>query len=605
MNKRSILFVFAFLYCNFLPSCFAGNILNDIFRAYTKYQEINMMLWLAGDVKAEKRFGEETKWFINLTSKKEKNPEINRWVHSVFDRVKANFRERGFNYNITVLQGNDVNAFAIPGGSIFIYKGMLNFVSSDDELAAVLAHELAHSERRHSLQMLRTSAAFQLLLQKAVKSGRDRETWGQVVGALTSLRFSREHEVEADALGQQRMFESGYNPGGQVLLWEKFVQKFGKGDTGIGKYLSTHPPSQERVDSARKGLAKYSVPEQKDFSLSLNILAEVRENLLQNPSFESDISKTKIPDSWFVQSGDVSKDNSTSATGKSSIRLSSDNKMRVVRVNSDFIQINPSEKYELSGSMKSSDGTQQGNIGAEIYDKKKKLKGYVWPITFQQPISKTWMPVFGLLHAGGSKSVNFPPETAYIKILLQNGPLSKGEIWFDELRLKRAATKDRVNLVKDGDFEYEGQNGLPRGVSGNPLVVQRSLDKFKTGYASLSLLPSNNKETKETSFEFFPLSMANLVGKTDFQISWHFSGTDSIKSKLRMFFIDENGKPVIEKPFLESEFTTKINLWESTGLRFSIKLAPDVQQKVKAISISVISLIPPEKQIWLDGFVLE
>ncbi|HQG29685.1 MAG TPA: M48 family metalloprotease, partial [Candidatus Ozemobacteraceae bacterium] len=284
----------------------ARNILGDLLKAYQTYEQVNMMLWLTGDTKAEKRVGQEMKWFINLTSKKYKDPEANRWVGSVFDRVKGQFRDRGFDYNITVLNDSTVNAFAIPGGNIYIYKGMLDFIGSDDELAAVLAHELAHAERRHSLKQLRQNAAFQLLLQKAVKSGRDRDTWGQVVGALTMLKFSRDDEYEADEIGQTRLTNAGFNPLGQVVLWEKFVQKFGKGEKGLMQYLSTHPPSQDRVEKAKSRLVSLApgsstalsaapgVPATQlaaaDLTLSFNILSDTPENLLQNSSFETDLA---------------------------------------------------------------------------------------------------------------------------------------------------------------------------------------------------------------------------------------------------------------------------------------------------------------------------
>lgn len=126
---RVLLFL---LLAGFATPLEARNLLGDLFKAYNTYREVNMLLWLTGDVNAEKRFGEELKWIINLTNRKESDPETKRWVYTVFDRVKAQFRSRGFDYNITILQGNDVNAFAIPGGNIYVYRGMLNFVRSDD-----------------------------------------------------------------------------------------------------------------------------------------------------------------------------------------------------------------------------------------------------------------------------------------------------------------------------------------------------------------------------------------------------------------------------------------------------------------------------------------
>lgn len=81
----------------------AKNFLKDILKVYQTYQEVNMMLWLTGDTKAEKRFGEEAKWFVNLTNKKYKDPEANRCAQSVFARLTPQFKERGFNYNLTLL----------------------------------------------------------------------------------------------------------------------------------------------------------------------------------------------------------------------------------------------------------------------------------------------------------------------------------------------------------------------------------------------------------------------------------------------------------------------------------------------------------------------
>ncbi|MBI3037438.1 M48 family metalloprotease, partial [bacterium] len=419
-----------FLLGAFPRESFGKNILQDIFKIYQTYENVNMLLWLTGDVKAEKRFGEEVKWFINLTNKKEKNPELNRWVHSIFDRVKAQYRDRGMNYNITILKGGDVNAFAIPGGSIFVYRGMLDFVGSDDELAATLAHELAHAERRHSLQQLRTNVAFQLLLEKAVNNRRDRDTWGQLVGALTLLQFSREHEDESDDIGQKKMAAAGFDPSAQVVLWEKFVQKFGKGEKGILTYLSTHPPSQSRVENARKNLKNMNLPERKDFSLSYNVLHDEQQNLIQNGSFETDLRKKGFPDSWEAKDGTVNVSTEEALTGRNSLRLFSDILMRQVRVVSELISINPAEKYAISGWLKTENGNQKASVGAEIFDKSKRLRGYIWPAMQSAPVSTKWEKFQGSFESGPDGRKNFPKDAAFMRIILQSGPLSKGSVWF-------------------------------------------------------------------------------------------------------------------------------------------------------------------------------
>ncbi|MFZ2959573.1 MAG: M48 family metallopeptidase [Candidatus Ozemobacteraceae bacterium] len=614
---------------------FAGNILGDLFKVYQAYEQVNMMLWLTGDSKAERRFGEEVKWFINLTNKKEKDPEANRWVHSVFDRLKPHFRERGFDYNITVLQGNEVNAFAIPGGSVFIYKGMLSFVNSDDELAAVLAHELTHSEKRHSLKQLRISTAFQLLLQAAVKNQRDRETWGQVVGALTSLQFSREHEQEADDQGQRKMFAAGFDPSAQVLLWEKFVQKFGKGENGILKYLNTHPPSVERVAAARARLVEFKVPEKRDFGLSYNILSDVLENLVQNGSFESDVNKKGYPDAWTAKEGKSGPTNVCAVTGRTSLMLTAEQQMRPVRVVSEMIGVDLKARLVLHGYSRSEDGTQKASVGAEVYDAKKRLRGFIWPVTSAGKVGTTWTEFTGVFTGGTETGKSLPPDAAFIRILLQNGPLSKGNVYFDDLTLRHEGTKGNANgldnMLAEGDFERPGESGMPAGVTGTTVttgltgatgqpgaagaagsteatavtettkLVTRDLVRFKTGYASARL--AANTASAETELEFAPLPLDRFKDGQSYQISWHFCGSGEIKMRLLIELLDEAGNPLARR-LLDREFTTKPDLWQSTATKFEYKLTEPERKAAKSAAVLFVGVMPAGASVWIDGVVM-
>lgn len=594
----------------------ARNILGDLLKVYQTYEQVNMMMWLTGDTKAEKRVGQEMKWFINLTSKKHKDPETNRWVKSVFERVKPQFRDRGFDYNITILNDNTVNAFAIPGGSIYIYKGMLDFVGSDDELAAVLAHELAHSERRHSLKQLRQNAAFQILLQKAVKSGRDRDTWGQVVGAVTMLKFSRDDENEADEIGQTRITNAGFNPLGQVVLWEKFVQKFGKGEKGIMQYLSTHPPSQDRVEKAKSRLVSLApgssatlsaapgVPATQlaasDLTLSFNILSDTPENLLQNSSFETDLAKKGVPDAWTVKEGNVVFDSEQAVTGRGSLRLTPESHLRPVRVVSEMIAVNPSEAYVLSGWMRSSDGAAKVSVGAEVYDKAKRLRGFIWPVLSGTTVPTDWQAVEGTFSGNGTPAVNLPKDAAFIRVLLQNGPLSRGQVWFDDLRLRRAAAPKTDNLVDNGDFEYDAGNGVPRGVVAPSGQATRDLDQPKTGYASLRI---TGTDAGETTVELPPIPVSALKEGQGLQGSFQFNGSGEIRARLLVELLDEAGNP-LSRRLVERGFTTKPNLWQATGFKAVYQLQPEEKGLVRSIGIKFAGAIPASGTLWIDNVVV-
>ncbi|RCK78057.1 MAG: hypothetical protein OZSIB_1833 [Candidatus Ozemobacter sibiricus] len=578
----------------------ARNLLGDLLNAYSKYQEVNMLLWLSGDVKAEKRFGQEVKWFLNLTNKKVKDPETLRWVNTIFDRIKPHFRDRGFDYDITVYEGNTVNAFAIPGGNIFIYKGMLDFVGSDDELAAVLAHELAHAERRHSLKHFRQSVAFQLLLQKAVKNKRDRETWGALVGALTMLKFSREDEVEADDLGQAKLFAAGFNPAAQVVLWEKFVAKFGKGDKGLMQYLSTHPPSQDRVEFARKNLAKFQVPETRDFNLSFNLLSDVQDNLLQNGSFETDLIARGQPDAWTVKEGKAFLAEGGAMTGRRSLQVVTESGLRPARVVSEFIAVKPDSRLTFTGAVRGEGDGQRVSIGAELYDAKKRLRGFIWPILANQPVTSAWTKVQGAIEGGPTPDRHLQKDTAFIRLILQQGPMSKGSVWFDDLLLQRAGVSRPTNLVAGGDFEYAGPGGLPEGLTGTPGALARDIQRFKTGYASLRLA---NAGSGETEVEFPPIPLNSLKEGQELQGTFHFCGSAEIKGRCLLEFLDEAGNP-LSRRLIDKEFTAKPDLWQATGFRARVRFEGQEKAVARSVGLRFVAQIPAGAHLWLDGVIL-
>lgn len=578
----------------------AGNILKDLLKVYTTYQEVNMLLFLAGDVKAEKRFGQEVKWFINLTNKKVKDPETVRWANSIFERVKPQFRDRGFDYDLTVLEGNTVNAFAIPGGNIFIYKGMLDFVGSDDELAAVLAHELTHAERRHSLKHLRQNAAFQVLLEKAVKSRRDRDTWGQVVGALTMLQFSRQDEDEADDIGQAKMFAAGFNPSGQVVLWQKFAARFGKGDRGLLQYLGSHPPSQDRVENARRNLSKFQVPETANLNLSFNILSDVRENLLQNSSFETDLGNRGFPEAWTLKDGRGSTSDREPVTGRRTMQLTADSNLRQVRAVSEFVPVKSDLPLTLTGWVRSEDGTQKAAIGAELYDAKKRLRGFVWPVLPAQAVSSRWTKVQGRFEGGKEATRNLQPDTAFIRIILQCGPMSRGSVWFDDLTLQRSSYVPPRNFLTAGDFEYPGAGGLPEGLTGTPGRLTRDTQRCKTGYAALRM---SGAAGQVTEMEFAPIPLSELKEGQELQGTFHYCGSAELKARCLVELLDEAGNPLSRK-LIDKEFTAKPELWQVTGFRARLRLEDQEKAAARSVSVKFVGTIPAGQALWLDGCVL-
>lgn len=158
-------------------------------------------------------------------------------------------------WEVRVFEDGNPNAFALPGGRIGINTGMWTVARTQDELAAVLAHELAHVLSRHAAERVSQQMAAGVALEAAQAYSGSRsspEHHRLLMGALglgaqlgVMLPFSRVHETEADLLGQQIMAEAGFDPAGAVRLWQGMIAAGGGGR--VPQLLSTHPGPQNRI----------------------------------------------------------------------------------------------------------------------------------------------------------------------------------------------------------------------------------------------------------------------------------------------------------------------------------------------------------------------
>ncbi len=142
---------------------------------------------------------------------------------------------------------NVLNAFATPGGYIYVYSGLIKYLDNVDDLAGVLGHEIAHADLRHSSRQLQRNYGVTILL--SILLGEDPSTLAQltaqIAGSLAGLSFSREFESEADARSVEYLAATDYACDGAASFFEK-LEASGAGSSQP-KFLSTHPPSDERV----------------------------------------------------------------------------------------------------------------------------------------------------------------------------------------------------------------------------------------------------------------------------------------------------------------------------------------------------------------------
>lgn len=161
-------------------------------------------------------------------------------------------------YQFGVIQDKTLNAFTLPGGTIYVNSGLAE-KAGDDELAAVLGHEVGHAAARHAAKHLQADLGFALLIHAAGAAGAG-EGAVEVADSLYGLfsnGYSRRDELEADRLGMKYSARAGYDPGGMITFFEKMLKEEPEGAMDrAAVWRRTHPLASDRIDHAKKELEK-------------------------------------------------------------------------------------------------------------------------------------------------------------------------------------------------------------------------------------------------------------------------------------------------------------------------------------------------------------
>ena len=183
------------------------------------------------------------------TQKVSANVAQNERVRRVGGRVVQAAGLAGRSWDYAVFEDASPNAFVLPSGQIGVTTGLLKLVQNDDQLAAVLGHEVGHVVARHAAERYSTQSTTGLVLGAVQSRAGD---YAQAVGALGGmgaqlgllLPFSRSHELEADRLGVDYLAAAGYKPSESVALWRVMAQQR---QSGTPEFASTHPSDQTRI----------------------------------------------------------------------------------------------------------------------------------------------------------------------------------------------------------------------------------------------------------------------------------------------------------------------------------------------------------------------
>jgi predicted Zn-dependent protease len=180
---------------------------------------------------------------------------VQAYVQAIGKRLAA-VSDRPMPYEYTLLRSDMPNAFALPGGKVYVTTGLLSIMNNERELAAVLGHETGHVAALHNVKGLQRQMGASVFAQLAGRiAGADRgqtaETVAKFVAGMVTLKYSRNDEYEADQLGIRYMARAGYNPWGMIELLQG-LNSLSQGSPGrLGEMLSTHPLTDKRIEQAR------------------------------------------------------------------------------------------------------------------------------------------------------------------------------------------------------------------------------------------------------------------------------------------------------------------------------------------------------------------
>lgn len=196
-----------------------------------------------------------------------RDPVTVNFVRQFGEQLAGSARPSPFEFRFYVVEDETINAFAIPGGAMYVNTGLLTKVRNGAELAAVMAHEMGHVTARHMAKRVNKQRGTGFVvnvfyLAVAILTGNPYLAnaggiAGQVAGQAFLSTFSRDDEREADTLGFETMTAAGWNPNGMVTMFET-LKKEGASSGAMPQFLATHPATDERIQNARSMVEKFA-----------------------------------------------------------------------------------------------------------------------------------------------------------------------------------------------------------------------------------------------------------------------------------------------------------------------------------------------------------
>ncbi|HEX8288584.1 MAG TPA: M48 family metallopeptidase [Pyrinomonadaceae bacterium] len=239
--------------------------------------------WLGGSKEKEMAIGRQLSLEVEQQAKLVDDPVITEYVNRVGQNVVLH-SDAKMPFQIKVIDSDEVNAFALPGGYFYVNKGLILAADNEAELAGVMAHEIAHVAARHAMENQGKAQAMNYGMLAGIIFGGGvvstvLQNAGGILGGLSMLKFSRGAEEEADRLGVQYLYASGYDPTAMSTMFEKLASKNKKKPGAIAKLFSSHPQSTDRRDASTALVARFN--EKEEYVISTSEFQRVKAHLMR------------------------------------------------------------------------------------------------------------------------------------------------------------------------------------------------------------------------------------------------------------------------------------------------------------------------------------
>ncbi|MGD9561008.1 MAG: M48 family metallopeptidase [Pyrinomonadaceae bacterium] len=240
--------------------------------------------WLGGSQEKEIALGRQLAAQVEQQAKMVEDPIITEYVNRIGQNIVLH-SDAKVPFTIKVIDSDEVNAFALPGGFFFVNKGLILAAENEAELAGVMAHEIAHVAARHAMEnqgkgtLINYGALAGIIFGGPIVST-VLQNGGGILAGLAGLKFTRGAENEADSLGVQYLYASGYDPIAMSTMFEKLASKNKKKAGSIQKLFSTHPQSLDRRDDTLALVARF--PEREEYVISTSEFQRVKAYLLKS-----------------------------------------------------------------------------------------------------------------------------------------------------------------------------------------------------------------------------------------------------------------------------------------------------------------------------------